>query len=279
MSNTSTFYDPAEDDQAVKEAEARALKEGERLAQAEEEISREKFESARRDQEEQLRYAGKYKSAEELERAYKELEKKLGEKTEAPAEEEEAPVEAAEEQTEEVEVDLVRRGLEKAAQEFDEGGAITPETLDALSELDSRTLVETWAKYISESRGQAEQAQVSNAEVQRIYQSVGGQQAYTEMTQWAAENLSAEEIGAYDSVVNSGILDAAYWAVQGLKAKYAEANGSQGKRYSGGRAPAPQPGFRSHAELAAAIRDPRYNEDPAYRMDIEAKLARSGDLI
>ena len=276
MSNTSTFYDPSEDDQAVKEAEARALQEGERLAQAEEDISRAKFESARKDQEEQVRYAGKYKSAEELERAYKELEKKLGEKTEAPAEEEEAP---AEEQAEEVEVDLVRRGLEKAAQEFDEGGAITPETLDALSELDSRTLVETWAKYISETRGQAEQTQVSNAEVQRIYQSVGGQQAYTEMTQWAAENLSAEEIGAYDSVVNSGNLDAAYWAVQGLKAKYSEANGNQGKRYSGGRAPAPEPGFRSHAELAAAIRDPRYNEDPAYRMDIEAKLARSGDLI
>jgi len=276
MSNTSTFYDPSEDDQAVKEAEARALQEGERLAQAEEDISRAKFESARKDQEEQVRYAGKYKSAEELERAYKELEKKLGEKTEAPAEEEEAP---AEEQAEEVEVDLVRRGLEKAAQEFDEGGAITPETLDALSELDSRTLVETWAKYISETRGQAEQTQVSNAEVQRIYQSVGGQQAYTEMTQWAAENLSAEEIGAYDSVVNSGNLDAAYWAVQGLKAKYAEANGSQGKRYTGGRAAAPQPGFRSHAELAAAIRDPRYNEDPAYRLDVEAKLARSGDLI
>jgi|DEB0MinimDraft_10_1074344.scaffolds.fasta_scaffold25323_2 hypothetical protein len=276
MSNTSTFYDPSEDDQAVKEAEARALQEGERLAQAEEDISRAKFESARKDQEEQVRYAGKYKSAEELERAYKELEKKLGEKTEAPAEEEEAP---AEEQAEEVEVDLVRRGLEKAAQEFDEGGAITPETLDALSELDSRTLVETWAKYISETRGQAEQTQVSNAEVQRIYQSVGGQQAYTEMTQWAAENLSAEEIGAYDSVVNSGNLDAAYWAVQGLKAKYSEANGNQGKRYSGGRAPAPEPGFRSHAELAAAIRDPRYNEDPAYRLDVEAKLARSGDLI
>ena len=120
---------------------------------------------------------------------------------------------------------------------------------------------------------------MSNAEVQRIYQSVGGQQAYTEMTQWAAENLSAEEIGAYDSVVNSGNLDAAYWAVQGLKAKYSEANGNQGKRYSGGRAPAPEPGFRSHAELAAAIRDPRYNEDPAYRLDVEAKLARSGDLI
>ena len=279
MSNNSTFYDPAEDDQAVKEAEARALAEGERLAEEEERITKRKYEEGREANEAETRYAGKYKSAEELERAYKELEKKLGEKNTEP--EEEDPVEPAEEQVEEEEVpqDLVRRGLEKAAQEFDEGGAITPETLDALSELDSRTLVETWAKYISETRGQAEQAQVSNAEVQRIYQSVGGQKAYGEMVAWAAENLSAQEIGAYDSVVNSGNLDAAYWAAQGLAAKYAEANGSQGKRYSGGRAPAPQPGFRSHAELAAAIRDPRYHEDPAYRMDVEAKLARSGDLI
>ena len=37
--------------------------------------------------------------------------------------------------------------------------------------------------------------------------------------------------------------------------------------------------FRSHAELSRAIADPRYSSDPAYRQDVEAKLARSTDLL
>ena len=37
--------------------------------------------------------------------------------------------------------------------------------------------------------------------------------------------------------------------------------------------------FRSHAELSRAIADPRYQNDPAYRSDIEARLARSTDLL
>ena len=31
--------------------------------------------------------------------------------------------------------------------------------------------------------------------------------------------------------------------------------------------------FRSHAELSRAIADPRYASDPAYRQDVEQKLA------
>jgi hypothetical protein len=38
-------------------------------------------------------------------------------------------------------------------------------------------------------------------------------------------------------------------------------------------------GFRSQAELARAISDPRYRNDPAYRLDIQDRLAVSGDLL
>ena len=34
-------------------------------------------------------------------------------------------------------------------------------------------------------------------------------------------------------------------------------------------------GFRSQAELVAAQADPRYDNDPAYRQDVYAKLERS----
>ena len=91
--------------------------------------------------------------------------------------------------------------------------------------------------------------------------------------------LAPEEIAAYDAVVTSGDPNSVYWAVQGLRSKYVEANGYEGKQVSGNRAVRPEPGFRSQAELARAISDPRYRDDPAYRMDVEQKLARSGDLM
>ena len=58
--------------------EARLLELGQKLQDEEEARDQRKYEQAREDAEAELRYAGKFKSAEDLEKAYKELEKKLG---------------------------------------------------------------------------------------------------------------------------------------------------------------------------------------------------------
>jgi len=63
-------------------------------------------------------------------------------------------------------------------------------------------------------------------------------------------------------------------AIQGLNARYrSEAEpsllqGGTGTVSSGGR-------FESNAELTAAMSDPRYSKDPAYRQQVADKLARS----
>ena len=116
-------------------------------------------------------------------------------------------------------------------------------------------------------------------DVDRIMGSVGGKDQYEQMIGWAADALAPDEIAAYDAVVSNGDPNSVYWAVQGLRSKYVESNGFEGTQVSGSRAPRPEPGFRSQAELARAISDPRYRDDPAYRMDVEQKLARSGDLM
>ena len=110
--------------------------------------------------------------------------------------------------------------------------------------------------------------------------SIGGEEFYQQMLGWAADNLSPAEVAAYDNaVVNNANADAVYWAAMGLKAKYTDAVGFEGKQVSGKRPASVDPGYRSHAELARAIRDPRYKDDPAYRRDIEDKLSRSGELL
>jgi hypothetical protein len=108
---------------------------------------------------------------------------------------------------------------------------------------------------------------------------VGGQDAYSETLAWAAENLTPAEVAAYDNVVNSGNKDAIFFAVQALNQRYRDAVGFEGKQVSGKAVKNTIKGFRSQAELARAISDPRYRNDPAYRLDVEEKLAASGDLL
>ena len=286
MATTNTFNPIDESAEAArKEQEARALAEGERLIAAQEAAQEQTYEDARKADQESSRYAGKYKSAEELEKAYLELQKKLGERSQEETAEEEASEptgEVAEEETDEEETEEpseVYQALESASQEYEEGGELSEETLEKLSQLDSKELVEQWVQYVNSSKADPEPGTMPQEDVDRIMGSVGGKDQYEQMIGWAADALAPDEIAAYDAVVSNGDPNSVYWAVQGLRSKYVESNGFEGTQVSGSRAPRPEPGFRSQAELARAISDPRYRDDPAYRMDVEQKLSRSGDLM
>ena len=287
MATTNTFNPIDESAEAArKEAEAKALAEGERLIAAQEAAQEQTYEDARKADQESSRYAGKYKSAEELEKAYLELQKKLGERsteeTSTETETEEPAAEATEGEAEEEsseEPSEVYQTLESASQEYEEGGELSPDTLEKLAQLDSKELVEQWVEYVNSSKGDPEPGAMPQEDVDRIMGSVGGTDQYQQMVAWAGDALSPEEIAAYDAVVTSGDPNSVYWAVQGLRSKYVESNGYEGTQVSGNRAARLEPGFRSQAELARAISDPRYRDDPAYRMDVEQKLARSGDLM
>ena len=287
MATTNTFNPIDESAEAArKEAEAKALAEGERLVAAQEAAQEQTYEDARQADQESSRYAGKYKSAEELEKAYLELQKKLGERsteeTSTETETEEPAAEATEGEAEEEsseEPSEVYQALQSASEEYEEGGELSPDTLEKLAQLDSKELVEQWVQYVNSSKGDPEPGAMPQEDVDRIMGSVGGTESYQQMVAWAGDALAPEEIAAYDAVVTSGDPNSVYWAVQGLRSKYVESNGFEGKQGSGNRAVRPEPGFRSQAELARAISDPRYRDDPAYRMDVEQKLARSGDLM
>jgi hypothetical protein len=295
MAITNTFdaldgLDTSEQDAAAQ----RALAEGSRIVEEQEAARQQRFDDALKQDQEQSRYAGKYKSAEELEKAYLELQKKLGEKSaekdtdetppEASDEADEAQEDASDDEEESDDSEALQETLQvlaEASSEFNDNEfSLKPETIEKLSQLDSRSLIEAWVKYTQTQREQTIPANaLSQDEANRIKESVGGEKAYSEILSWASENLNPTDIAAYDSVINSGSAEAIYWAAQGLKARYAESVGFEGNTYSGARAPAPEPGFRSQAELARAISDPRYKNDPAYRLDVQDKLARSGNLL
>jgi len=103
----------------------------------------------------------------------------------------------------------------------------------------------------------------------------GGEQEYQQMLNWAGENLSDEEIDMYDSVMDSGDPAACFFAVQALMAQYGDMTGVDGQLLTGSDPVSTNQGFRSQQELVAAMSDPRYDSDPAYREDVINTLENS----
>ena len=104
---------------------------------------------------------------------------------------------------------------------------------------------------------------------------VGGEEAYTALTAWAEQNLSESEIEAYDNVMNSGDRNTIMMSIQGLHARYQQAEGRPNiiagdvGNISGSN------GFRSWSEVTTAMKDTRYRTDPAYRADVTNRLSVS----
>ena len=257
-------------------------------------------------QQQETLLAGKYKNAEELEKAYKELEQKLGSQDEPEAEPEvEAETETESETSEEefakgykedgtVDYSKVTETygseisgvMEKAgldpwtiSQEFhDNQGQYTPEMVKQLTDAGfSEAAVKSYfAGRAAESGYTSSVADITDAQIADIQTKAGGAETYKNLVGWAQQNLSEASINAFDNVINTGTIDEINFAVAGLKAQYENATGFEGKMYTG-KAPTStsQDVFRSQAELVAAMSDARYDSDPAYRQDIIEKLDRS----
>ena len=116
---------------------------------------------------------------------------------------------------------------------------------------------------------------MTDAQVNQVQNQAGGEKNYSDVVNWASANLSQRQIDAYDSVVDSGNIAAIGIAFQGLQAQYNEANGYEGRMLQGKSAGNRGQVYRSQAELVAAMGDPRYESDPAYRADVVAKLEQS----
>ena len=225
-------------------------------------------------QEESKKLAGKYESAEELEKAYIELQKKLGDKEETS---EEPKAEEETEETEETpETDPTVALLTEANNEYYENGnKLSEETLEKFKSMSSQDLVNAYMEMQKNNpQPNNQEADVTQSQINQIQNSVGGENQYQKLMQWAGQNLPENEVNAFDGLINTGNVDAIQLGVQALKSKYDEANGYEGRMLTG-KAAQTADVFRSQAQLVAAMSDPRYDTDPAYRQDVVAKLERS----
>ena len=169
-------------------------------------------------EQEQNLYAGKYKDAAELEKAYMELQKKLGE----PKEE----TETASAEEEPAETPKLSEGatLINSAQEeyYKNGNKLSDETLAKFSSMSSSDLLQAYMEINADNAQPVEPvaSEITPDQISDIKSSAGGEKQYANVINWAKSNLDGKSINAFDEVVNTGSVEAIKLAVSGLKAQY-----------------------------------------------------------
>ena len=209
----------------------------------------------------------KFNTVEDMASAYESLEQKLGSQDE----------EEYEEELEDDELESIVDGLEEEgidfdslSQEFAELGGLTEDSYDSLVEAGiPRSMVD---QFIDGQMAVATQMQ------QEAFEQVGGQEAYEDMVSWASDNMQEASIDAFNNAVNSGNIETANLAIQGLQAQYRSVNGSEPSLVMGETKSVTGGVFDSAAQLTQAMRDPRYESDSAYRQQVASKLSRSNIL-
>ena len=210
----------------------------------------------------------KFKSAEDMANAYAELEKRMGAGAKEDTEEQpQQTEETTDENTTEENANYNEAVVEASQEFFANDGQLSDETYQKLEEIGlPRDLVDSYAA------GQQALIQSEESEIKSV---AGGQ--YDQMAEWANEHLPSEEIDAFDEAVTGGTVQQAKLAVQGLYARYQNANGaSQPKLTQGSVTGSSTMPFKSMQELARAQADPRYRSgDKAYHEEIDRRLSVS----
>lgn len=158
------------------------------------------------------------------------------------------------------------QGMDGFANEYMENGELSDESYKALEAqgIDRDTVDE----YIA---GQEAMAQLRANEV---YDLAGGQEQYENMLEWAADNYTPEESAVFDAAIE-GDKAGLEMAIRDLKTRFVAENGNEQSLLNGNGQTNTSNGYESWAQVTAAMKDSRYQNDPAYRAEVDRKLAAS----
>ena len=208
----------------------------------------------------------KFKSPEDLSKAYGELEKQFTQSRQEATQAEENPVEAEANTEAREAVENVGLDFDSMQQEFADKGELSEETY---KDLEAKGI----PKEMVDAYVEGQQAK-ADAYSNELYQFAGGEEAYQEMSQWASENLSDSEVEAFNGAITSGNQSQARLAIDGLVSRYRD-NGGAEPTLVGGKASASVDTYNSWAQVTKDMGTPEYKKDPAFRDAVQQKLSRS----
>jgi hypothetical protein len=241
---------------------------------------------------------GKFKSPQELAKAYAELQRKMGQQSgKQPEETQQAEPESAPEQ----------KGAYTAEQASERYGSAAVESLaekgvdlgEVMAKADSgqdisehyETLAETFntSKEVVDmfvqkmtSTPEASADGLTDAQSTAILNELGGQKAFDELQAWGRENMSEAEKASYNQAVNTGNAEAVSWALKSLQARQGlKQQDIEPQLYGGGTPATNLSTFQSQQQVLDAMnkRNDRgqrlYDVDEAYRNQVAMRLANS----
>jgi hypothetical protein len=219
-------------------------------------------------------FAGKYKSPEDLEKAYAELQKKLGAAPKETPKEEPKPTEGEEpKEGEEPPKEEPKAGdapaidFAKLTAEFNENGGLTEETQATLSKLG--VTPEVTQLFFAGVEA------ITNSRVAEVHAAAGSAEEYTALVEWGKKNLSTTEQAAFDQALDRAVVEGDAAAINlmipAIKAKMQGDGPSYVQARPGQGAGTIQP-FANRSEQNAAINDRRYGRDSGYTREVERRI-------
>jgi len=212
----------------------------------------------------------KFKSPEDLAQAYNNLESKLGSNTDTGEAEDLPPTESPDESQSS---ESQNEAIQSASTEWQESGELSDMTYDALAKAGlGRELVDSYI---------AGQSALQTSEEDALMNAAGGREVYGEMAEWAAEELSETQLDAYNGALETGTKEQAQLAIDWLKSKYETANGTNPALILGRTQGSSSKPFDSRAQVLSAMSErdasgkKKYENDPAFRKEVERRLAIS----
>ena len=245
------------------------------------------------EQPEQL-LAGKFKSPQELEKAYLEAQKLISQRGQQAPEPEDQPELAPEQYTPELGKQLYGNTVSSAI----EAAAINPLEMaqkvqagqDVSAYVDAlvsqgglpRDLVQTYLNGVRPAAAPqpAATGQLSEVDVAEIKAAVGGDQEFARISQWAVSNLAPQDLADYNAAVDSGNKEATRFALKAIRSMAQSGTASEPQLIGGGTA-ARSDVFESSQQAVDALNKRNesgkrlYEADPKYRAWYEKTMARS----
>lgn len=209
--------------------------------------------------------AGKYKTTEELEKAYKELQTKLG--SQQP--EETTQTENAQQPEE---TTIAGLPASKYFKEYQETGTISEDSYKELNDKGiPKTLIDA---YIAGQKAITDrQTALSETAQNQLIDYIGGQQEFDKMSAWANTGYTQTEKAAYTKAIDSGDPELAKMALDRLKTKYTQTFGHTDTLTQGSQTQDIS-GYKCTSDMINAMKDPRYGRDPDYTAEVQLKTSK-----
>lgn len=204
----------------------------------------------------------KFKNAQDLAKAYSELEKKLSTTKESADQQSEPNTADANNASNE------QQGLDKFYEEYAQNGSLSDKSYKELAKQGlNKTLVDNYIEG---------QKALADNHTRQVHEVAGGSEQYKNLTDWASQNLSENEVQAFNDIVETGTIEQVRFAVRGLMAQagVSNTNAPQAKMFEGDTV-IDNDAFTSLAQITEAMNNPKYEKDPSYRRQVEEKLSRS----